>query len=283
VDGIHGLSGFLSGPRQDRVAQVVRSGAQYARRDDDRGGLCREPECPGREAAECPQRRPLGALPAGGGRAGLALAQVGAELGALGPRDGLVQLLRDGELGLGARERALELLPQRTTRTEDERLHRARGEAEHLGDLGVGAALDLSQDDRGTLVESQVAECAPDVLRRGRFVVGGEFVRDVVVELDLLRPTRGGPEALQAHVVRDLDQPVERRARVLSALERPVRVEERRLGDVLRVRAVAEHAVRVAIDVRRVPPVEAIERTVQAWLGRHARTDARFREKPARR
>jgi hypothetical protein len=128
-----------------------------------------------------------------------------------------------------------------------------------------------------------MAERAADVLRSRPSVVCDELVGDVVVELDLLRPARCGAEALEADVVRDPDQPVERRARILAALERAVRVEERRLRDVLGVGAVPEHPVRVAVHVRGMAPVHPVEGLVQARLGRHDRSDARFRENLARR
>ncbi|HEY2543710.1 MAG TPA: hypothetical protein VGH92_11745 [Gaiellaceae bacterium] len=205
----------------------------------------------------------------GEGRALGALAQVGAKVGLLGAGESPVELLRQRKLGLGARELALELLAQRATGTEDERLDGARRQAEHLADLRVRATLDLAEDDRGALVEREMSERAADVLGRGPVVVD-ELVGGVVVERDLLRAARRGAEALQADVVRDLDEPVERRARVLPALERPVRVEECRLRDVLRVGAVPQHSVRVAVHVRGMAPVQPVEGLVQARLGRHA-------------
>ena len=242
------------------MPQVVRPRPDGACGHDDRGRLRREPEPPREGPAERPERRPLRTLAPGDGRAGRALAQVGPELRALGPGDGLVQLFRDEELGVRARDRALELLAQRAPRPEDERLDRARGQPEHVGDLRVRAPFDLAQHDGRPLVEREVSERPADVLCRRPLVVGGgDLVGDVVVQLDLLRPARRGPEALEAHVVRDLDQPVERSARILPTLERLVRIQERRLRDVLRVRAVAEHPIRVAIDMRRVPLVEALE------------------------
>lgn len=259
------------------MPQVVRAGAEGPGRDDDGRGLRREAEAPRKGSAERSQRGPLSPLTPRERRALGALAQVGAELGLLRARKGPVELLRDRKLGPRACQRAFELLAERTARAEDERLDRARREAEHLADLRVRAPLDLAQDDGGALVEGEVAEGAADVFRR-RPVVVDELVGDVVVELDLLRPPRGGAEPLKADVVRDPDQPVERRTRVLPALERAVRVEERRLRDVLRVGAVAQHPVRVAVHVRGMAPVHPVERLVQARPGRHAWVDARFRE-----
>jgi hypothetical protein len=267
--------------RKDRVPEVVRAGAERSGHDHNRCGLRRQAEAeaaaPGqRSPAERPERRPLGPLAPCEGRAVRALAQVGSKLRLLGARKRLVQLLRDRQLRLGARHRALELLAQRAAGPEDERLDRARGEAEHLGDLRVRPSLDLAEDDRGPLVEREVSERPADVLGRRSLVVLDELVGDVVVELDLLRSPRCAAEPLQADVVRDLDQPVERRARVLSALERAIRIEERRLRDVLRVGAVAQHPVRVAVHVRRVAPVQPVESLVQPRRSRHVLVDARF-------
>jgi hypothetical protein len=257
--------------------------------DDDHGGrLRREPEAaprPGKRTEGASQGGSLRTLPSRERRAVRALAQVRAQLRALGPRQGAIQLLREGKLGVGAREGALELFTERTPGAEDERLHRAHRDAEHLGDLGVRAALDLAQDDGGALVEREVAERAPDVLRPRPVVLVDEPVGDVVVELHLLRPPRVGAEALQADVVRDRDEPVERRARVLAPFDRAEGVHERRLGDVLGVRPVAEHSVRVPVDVRPVPAVQPLEGAVRArprrLEGRHALLDAQFRKKPA--
>jgi len=254
-------SGLFRGRGKDRVPQVVRAGPEGPGRDHDRGRLRGEPEpqAAHRDAEQGPQRRPLRPLAAGEGRAGRALAQVGAELRPLRPRKRLVELLRDRDLGLGTCERPLQLFPEGPARAEDERLHRAHRHAENRGDLRVRATLDLAEDDGGTLVERKVAERAADVVRARLVVFLDEGVGDVVVELDLLRPPRRGAEPLQADVVRDRDEPVQRRVRLVPALERAVRVHERDLGHVLRVRAVAEHPVRVAVDVRRVPSVQALE------------------------
>ena len=55
-------------------------------------------------------------------------------------------------------------------------------------------------------------------------------------------------------------------ARRLASLERTQRVDERRLRDVLGVRVVAEHRVRVAIHVADVTTIEVVERGVIARL-----------------
>ena len=270
------------------MPKVPASGAHRPGDDDHRGCLRRQPEAaprPRKCAQRAAQGRPLRPLPPRERRAVRALAQVGAQLRALGPRKVSVQLLRERDLRVVTRERAFQLLPQRAPRAEDERLDRAHRDAEHLGDLRVRASLDLAEHDRCALVEREVAERAPDVLCSRRVVVVDERVGDVVVELHLLRPPRVRAEALQADVVRDRDQPVERRARILTALERPEGVHERRLGDVLGVRPVPQDAVRVPVDVRPIPAVHPLEGAVHArpWRlqGRHALQDARFPEKPA--
>ena len=66
-------------------------------------------------------------------------------------------------------------------------------------------------------------------------------------------------EALATNVVGDLDQPVVRRVRALTALERAVRVEESRLGDVLRVGLVVQDGDGVPVDGVHVLGVEPLE------------------------
>src|SRR5260221_9049988 len=123
-------------------------------------------------------------------------------------------------LCLVARQRAFELLAERTPRAEDERFDGRRRQTEDLADLGVRATLELTHDDRGALVEREVPERAADVFRRRCLVVvGHEPVGDVEVELNLFRSPRRGAEALAANVVRDRDEPVEGHAWLLAALE----------------------------------------------------------------
>ncbi|HEX3054677.1 MAG TPA: hypothetical protein VHP82_00880 [Gaiellaceae bacterium] len=249
------------------MPKVVASGA-HRPGDDDRGRhLRRQPEAaprPGKRSQRASQGGSLRPLAARERRAVRALAQVRTQLRALGPREVAVQLLREGELCVAAGERALELFPKRAPSTKDERLDRAHRDAEHVGDLGVRASLDLAQDDGRALVERKVSERAPNVLRSRPDVLVDERVGNVVVERHLLRPPRVGAEPLQADVVRNRDQPVERSARILTALERPEGVHERRLGDVLGVRPVAQDAVRIPVDVRPVPAVHPLEGAVHA-------------------
>src|SRR5919204_532896 len=191
-----------------------------------------------------------------------------------------VELAGDGELGLAAGERRLQLLAQRAAGAKDQCLDGARRQLEDLGDLCIRAALELAHYERRTLVEGEMAERAADVLGARAFVFlrrADETVADVLVEGDLRRPARGLAKALPADVVRDRDQPVLRLLRPLPALEGTEGVEERRLSDVLRVRLVAHHRERVAIDVGDMPPVEPLEGAVRARAlrqqGRHLLLD----------
>ena len=87
-------------------------------------------------------------LQAGEPRAVRALGQVIAQASALLSAEPAVDGLRHGELRLGARELVLELLCERSSRAEEERLERGGRHAENLRDLAVRAALELAQDDR---------------------------------------------------------------------------------------------------------------------------------------
>src|SRR5437773_4756164 len=131
-----------------------------------------------------------------------------------------VELLRDRQLGLTARQGCLQLLAQRASRPEDERLHRARREIEDLADLGVRTSFELAHAERGALIEREVPERATDVLAARRVVVRLHELRaDVVLVRDLRRPARRLAESLTADVVGDRDQPVLRLLRALAALE----------------------------------------------------------------
>src|SRR6266536_2366328 len=198
-----------------------------------------------------------------------------AQLAALLPRQCPVRLLGEQELCALARQRPLELLAQCAPRAEDQRLDRRHAHVHRLRDLGIAAALELAHHERRALVEREVAQRALDVLRRVR-VVGllDRHLRRVLEERHLLRPPLLLAESLTAHVVRDRDQPVPRRLRPLTVLHRAVGVHERCLGDVLGVGLVPQHGHRVAIDIRRVLAVDALELPVGS---RRPRQDRRHR------
>ncbi len=218
-----------------------------------------------RHGAEVLERGALGSLSTLEDGAVLALAEVSAERASLGARQLRSLETRERELGLLARQPALELLAESAAGAEDQGLDRADGEVEDLGDLGVRAAFELAHDEGGALVEREEAESTADLACRGDVCVLGCRGGEALVELDLLRAARRVAEALPADVVRDLDQPVVRAMRALAALERAVGVEERRLGDVLGVGLVVEDRERVAVDGVDVP------------LGRASRRSARWR------
>ena len=186
-----------------------------------------------------------------------------AQLPALRAREHAIGLLRERKLGLRARQLALELLAERPAPAEDQRLDRAHRQPHDLRDLGVGAALELAHHERGPLVERELAERALDVV--GREAVLGLLdgqLRRVLEQRQLRGPALQLAEALAADVVRDRDQPVLRLLGPLAALERAIRVQERRLGDVLRVGPVVDDGEGVAVDVACVAAVDALERTV---------------------
>src|SRR5581483_3868038 len=128
-----------------------------------------------------------------------------AELGPLPAGQLSVDLSRDRSLRLGAAERPLELLAERAAGPEDQRLDRRLGEAEQLGDLPVGTALQLAQRQRRALREAELGQRAPDLARAEPVV---SVVRaEIVSEGDLARSPGRVAEALAAHVVGDRDQP----------------------------------------------------------------------------
>ena len=152
----------------------------------------------------------------------------------------------------------LELLGERAARAEEERLERGRRDAEDLGDLGVRATLELAKHDGLTLLRRDLRERGEE-LADARAVVVRLRSGDAVVELDLARPGLLVPEPLLDRVARDREEPVRRLPRTDALLERAIRVEERRLRDVLRIGVVAENRVGVPIDLTAVSTVEVVD------------------------
>ena len=180
------------------------------------------------------------------------------EAPALLAAEAAVRLLGERELGAVAGDEVLELLGERAAGAEDQRLERGHRDAEDRADLLVRTPLQLAQDERLALRRRDPLQRADEIVDRGPVVVRLDG-RDVAVELDLARPRLLLAEALPDQVVRDRDQPVRRLARLLAALERAQGVDERRLGDVLGVGAVAEDGVDVAVDLGRVGAVQLVQ------------------------
>ena len=203
---------------------------------------------------------------------GLALAQVGPELASLGARQRAVELAGDRLLRLPARQASLELLADAAAGAEQQRLHRRRRHGEDLRYLGDRAPLELAHDQSGPLIDR-------DLTQRPRQVVGGHAVLVIdqcggfVLELHLSRPPGGLAKMLQAQVVGYHPQPASRRPGALPAQQRPVRVEERRLRDVLGIRRAFQHHDGVPVDLGDVTLVERLERplrrTAQSGHARH--------------
>ena len=152
--------------------------------------------------------------------------------------------------------------PQGSARTEDQRLHCGDRDAERVGDLRVGTPFELAHHERRSLVEGEPAERPEDALDVGLLLFGNCQLVDVLLQRHFLHAAADARIARACDVVRDLDQPVLRLEDLLPALKRAVRVEERRLRDVLRVGRVAQQRQGVVIDVLDVPSVELFERLV---------------------
>jgi hypothetical protein len=110
-------------------------------------------------------------------------------------------------------------------------------------------------------LNDSAASCGQHLVEVRLLVVARRRLRRLV-ERDLARPRAGLAPAHAADVVRDRDQPVVRLVRPLALLEGAVGVEERRLGDVLRVGRVRRQRERVLVDLARVPFVELLEGAV---------------------
>src|ERR1041385_9103407 len=138
----HGLEGETAAePRCTAARAAAEEGAERGRE---------------RNRGERFDRAALGPLAAGDPGAFLALAEVGAEGAALLALEPPVELARDRELGLVAGDSLLELLAQGATCPEDQRFDGAHREAEDLGDLLIGAPLELAHHERGPLVEGEM-------------------------------------------------------------------------------------------------------------------------------
>ena len=204
---------------------------------------------------------------------------MGAESPSLRARQSLLVEERERALGLLAGEPAFELLAERAAGAEEKGFDGTDGEVEDLGDLRIGASLELAHDERGALVEGEEAKGLADLTGGRDVVVVGRRGGEAFVELDLLRAARRVAEALPADVVRDLDQPVVRAVRSLAALEGAVGAEERRLRDVFGVGLVVQDRERVAVDGMDVPLVELLEGALSGALrlrerGSHGWIDA---------
>ena len=188
-----------------------------------------------------------------------------------------VELERERPLGRAARERAVELLPQRPARAEEQRLHRGHAQPQLARDLRVRPPLELAHHERLPLRRDELVERAADLGGAPpRLLLLGRHV-DRLVEADLLdpAPARHEPPAL---VARDPQEPVARQPHPLAAEQRAVGADEDLLRDVLGVRRLAEPAAAVPQDLAAVAAVERSARLVGArgrpvdggnWASRH--------------
>ena len=144
------------------------------------------------------------------------------------------------------------------------------------GDLVVREACDLAEEERLALLGRQRRERLEQRARLLVRLLGGE--RGIRVERLLARAAERGAEAPAPHVLGDRQQPGARRLRTRASQHRAVGVDERRLGDVLGVLAVAERAQRRPVDVVAMPAVQLLEGALRIGTGvaqsprRHALT-----------
>ena len=214
-----------------------------------------------RQRAEAAQRRAPCALSTRERGALRALAEMGPELRPLVLREAPVELEREHALGFATRERPFELLAERAPRAEEQGLDGGGRHLEHLGDLRVGAPLELAHDERCTLVERERADRADELLHVDVAAADRSRLDQLLLERDLSRTAPRITDPRSARVVRDRDQPLSRVPRALASLVRAVRLQERRLGDVLGIVAVAQDHQRVPVhvlDVRAVQPLEGL-------------------------
>jgi hypothetical protein len=152
---------------------------------------------------------------------------------------------------------------QGATCPEEEGLDGGLREAELLGDLLVGEALPLAEEQRAPLLLGHLAERLgqPDQLVRVRLARGEDVLDRIEIarRLDAAAP-RGGALAGQADVLRDLVQPRRLELRVDAALVAAEGVQERRLDRVLRLLPVPELVEAVREDLAGIALVEVPRR-----------------------
>ena len=195
----------------------------------------------------------------GGGDAGCLGAGADAEDG-LERRGDRGEVEREGTRAPLARDRlVLEALGEGAPCAEDQCLDRRAREIELLGDLAVGAAAPLAEDDRAALKVGHVVECLfePDELLARAVVPRGDLLQDLRVAQDLVVAAATARAcAAAARVLRDREEPVRLQARDDSALESAQDEQECRLRRVLGLFAVAELVQAVAVHPVVVPLVE---------------------------
>ena len=86
--------------------------------------------------------------------------------------------------------------------------------------------------------------------------------RELVLQLYFVRPASERPIAAPGGVLRNAEEPGSWLLWRVAAPESPVGIEKRILGDLLRVRSVTDVAKDVAVDLGKMPPVEALERAI---------------------
>ena len=163
---------------------------------------------------------------------------MGPKLGPLVVREAPVELEREHALGLATRERSFELLAERAPGAEEKGLYGGSRHLEHLGDLRVGAPFELAHDERCSLVEGKRADRPYELLHVDVAAADRNGLDQLLLERDLSRTAPCITDSRSAGVVRDRDQPLSRVPRALTSLVRAVRLQERRLGDVLGIVAV---------------------------------------------
>ena len=145
----------------------------------------------------------------------------------------------------------LEALGEGSPRTEDQRLDRRARQAELLGDLAVGAAAPLAEDERAALQVGHVVErlVEPDELVARAVSPGSDLLQDLRVAQDLVvAPASARAGAAPAGVLGDREEPVGLEARHDAPLEGAQDEQEGRLRRVLGLFATAELVEAVTVD-----------------------------------
>ena len=149
------------------------------------------------------------------------------------------------------------------------RFHGADRAANRIGGLVVGQALYVDQHDDGTLIVRKRHDAVLDLLAQlalQGFLLGARAVRRDGEAGTFARSFEGlrraalpRPRRVEAQVGGDAEKP-RAQAPASEAVDRPVRLDERFLRNVLRKVTVAQYAGGDVIDLRLVPLDDGVER-----------------------
>ena len=142
-------------------------------------------------------------------------------------------------------ERAQPAAPARQPRH-----HRAHGDRQHLGGLGVAQALEADQQDDLALLAGEQLQRPVEIAAAGPVGRRRRLIHTHAVEAHVRRPARLAPQAVDMQVVQDGEQPLARVVALAPLLEPSQRPLQRVLDQIVGLAVVARERPRVAAQPR---------------------------------